>query len=722
MVRARVTKKKPAPAAPPAPRGKTRRERRKHSSRLLSRLGIALALLLPVLYFAFTKLLFNPFEDSQPKFPVLVPRDVEVFLHRERLDSDIDSFPRPQLYQRLVRTREWKELAQTEWFRSLGWPAQLETTFDEIEKQVAQAPLDPLADLVGQEVAIVGRWDKGAGAGAAAGGAGGAIAPSDAGGPAGEPALKVAALMRISDWAKLLVSALDFDMVLSRALPGASRTTVEDPDTPGVSWNRLELPGQPPVFYARELDLLVAGQDEPLVRDVLRTVHSASRESSLGLTRLYLENLALPQSTEPDARLSLEVAFDPRPLLPTPTPTDAPVNPGPDATINLVKRLFDPAILRSAVARVEVDENVSLRVHAELDAELAAARKTGLLGTHSFKARERLGEAFDHLPNDVSAVIAVNLELKPLLQAFSASLDPDFLQLLDSTLKDLARYTPGWTVDDLGKLIDYLDKTLTGEITVALRPLDHAIPAGSQPLPLLAFAAQLKDPERWRKLDEVVVRGYRAFGLDKSKMFLQDEGVGVRKWLGLPDGLPIQEVAYIVLDGTTAVITTDREFLREIVAAYANNRQSLGAESSSRAMLDRLGDARANLVGWASVEAVQTMMSPYAEYLAERDTILDFGPLRLERKAVLLQGEFREWLGKDDQMPEEVKAKLNAQLDAAMAALDADRLAQQVPKLAAAWREQRQWLSLFDTAAIALRLGERDADLSVQATTVLGGK
>ncbi|HZL99876.1 MAG TPA: hypothetical protein VFD43_06455, partial [Planctomycetota bacterium] len=558
----------------------------------------------------------------------------------------------------------------------------------------------------------------------AAGGSAGAPGGGDGGAAGGEgdaarPALRVAALMRISDWAKLLIEALDFDVALHRALPEAERTSVEDADVPGVSWNRLELPGSEPIFYARELDLLVVGQDETLVRDVLRTVQG-SREASLGLTRLYLEHLAPPADEEPDARMSLEVALDPRPLLPAPTPPEELPQTGPDATLNLVKRLLDPAILRGAVARLELDGSVSLRAHAELDAELAAARRTGLLGTPSFRARERLGEVFDHLPSDVSAVLTANLELKPLLGALSASLDPDFLQLLDGTLKDLARYSPGFNVDDLSKLIDYLDRTLTGEITLAMRPLDHAIPPGSQPLPLLAFAGELKDPERLSKLDDAVVRGHKAFGIERERMFRQDEGVGVRKWLELPAGLPIEEIAYIVLDGTTVVVATDDDFLREIVAAYANSRLSLGAEAKPRAMLERLGDARANLAVWGSADAVQRIMSPYAEYLCERDTVLDFGPLRLQQKAELLKGDFRQWLGKEDQMPEEDKAKLDARLDELLAEMERVRVEEQVPALAAAWRERRQWLSLLDSVAVAVRLGERDADLSVQATTVLG--
>jgi hypothetical protein len=233
-----------------------RRQSRRGGRRLLVRAGIGAALAVPVLYFVFTKMFYDPFEDSQPPFPVLVPRDVDFFVRRESLASDIVAFPRPVLLDRIGRTREFRELSATAWWKGLSWPAAFEAALMQGEAATAELPFDPLADLVGREVALVGRLPPGA-----------------------EPELLLMA--RISGRAKFGVEALDFGLARSRALPGATLTDEEDPDVPGLTWRRLDLPGEGAVYYARRLDLLVASRSQTLLRDVLRAVQG-SREGSLG--------------------------------------------------------------------------------------------------------------------------------------------------------------------------------------------------------------------------------------------------------------------------------------------------------------------------------------------------------------------------------------------------------------------------------------------------------
>ena len=52
-------------------------------------------------------------------------------------------------------------------------------------------------------------------------------------------------------------------------------------------------------------------------------------------------------------------------------------------------------------------------------------------------------------------------------------------------------------------------------------------------------------------------------------------------------------------------------------------------------------------------------------------------------------------------------------------ALELDRAGYSEVNLATAWREKRQWLHLLKQFAVALRYGQHDADLHVQATTAL---
>jgi hypothetical protein len=363
-----------------------------------------------------------------------------------------------------------------------------------------------------------------------------------------------------------------------------------------------------------------------------------------------------------------------------------------------------------------------VRLYADVDHALASQRHTGLVGAPGFRVQERLRDALAMLPADTSGAIVLNVELRPFLQTISAAINPDMVRLLDGLLEDIVRYNPGWPVDDLGKLIDYLDRTLDGRLTLAVRPLDHAVPEGSQPLPLIALIAPIKDAGRWRQLDQAVVRGHKALGLDRERMWQQDEGVGLRKWLGLPLGLPVEEVAYILLDDATAVVGTDDAFVHEIVAAYANNRDTLHARAEVRDAVARFGDARGNVAGWGDTRALLRLILPYADYVADLDTVLDLGVLRLQRRRELLQGPFREWSGREDEMPPEESEALDAQLDAHIAGLEAERQAQQMPTVARAFRERQQWLTMLGGFAFSLRIGERDAEMSLYADTVLAGR
>jgi hypothetical protein len=397
-----------------------RRQSRRGGRRLLVRAGIGAALAVPVLYFVFTKMFYDPFEDSQPPFPVLVPRDVDFFVRRESLASDIVAFPRPVLLDRIGRTREFRELSATAWWKGLSWPAAFEAALTQGEAATAELPFDPLADLVGREVALVGRLPPGA-----------------------EPELLLMA--RISGRAKFGVEALDFGLARSRALPGATLTDEEDPDVPGLTWRRLDLPGEGAVYYARRLDLLVASRSQTLLRDVLRAVQG-SREASLGLSRLYIDRLPTPVSV-PDRRFSVDMLVNSKPLLlatglvPAQAAPDAAavgpdgkVVPGPDAVANALEKLVDLSLLREVVARVELDELVAVRLYADVDHALATERHTGLIGAPGFLVKERLRDALALLPADTSGVVVLNVELRPFLQTLTAAFDPDMVLLLDGLL------------------------------------------------------------------------------------------------------------------------------------------------------------------------------------------------------------------------------------------------------------------------------------------------
>lgn len=651
---------------------------------------------LPLLYFAFTKVFYDPFEGRQPPFPVLVPRDVQVYARRERLDTDLADL-RPVLWDRLRGTPAFRELERGPWWQALSWPRDLEALLARAAEGLAGAPLDPVADLLGEELALAGRLADGV--------------------------PQLAALLRISGRAKLALELLDFDSGLQKALPGATLLEIEDPDVPGQSWKRLDIPAEllPDAsgawFFARRLDLLVVSRHEALVRDVLRQAESGE-ETSLGLSRLYHEELPAPAGA-PDARLSLEFLLDARPLV------DQWLGPpaaerSPDALDNALRRLLDPRLVGETVGRLELDDRLLLRLSADLDDAAAGAPTAGLSGAPSFAIRERLSDVLGLLPADVSAVVTLNAELRPLLETLVEALGPDELKLLNDTLRDMSRYSPAFKVDSLPSLVAFLDRTLGDEVTVALRPLDHEVPPGSQPLPTLAFLFRVQDAAAWNALDAAVVAGYKALGLDPARMKQLDEGVGVRKWLGVSN-LPMEEFSYVLLDGELGVVGTDLDIVREIVAVYASQRSSAATRAETRALLDAIGpQARANLAGFGDVESLLRILQPYGPWLAEAATLLDLGVVRLEQgRELLATPAYRQWKSEAD-MPEETRKRYVSDLDARVRDVERRRVEEQVPQLAEAWWQARQGLRLLRRGAFGLRLGQHDAELALALDLVTG--
>lgn len=669
----------------------SRRERRQHSSKLLSRLGLALVIAVPLLYFTFTKTFFDPFEGTMPPFEELAPRDVDLFVHRTDLALDVSEFPDLRITDRLGRARAFKELSATAWWQGLSWPKELASAAAAARGAVKDAPLDPVADLLGREVALLARL------------------PDAGGGDA-----SFAVMARLSDKAKLAVEAFDFAFARDKALPGALFERIDDPDVPGLGWNKLTPPGEAPWFYARQKDLLVAGPSESLVRDVLRSAQGG-REASLGLSRLWHDHLprggALPSG---GGTLSADLLVDVAQLLARTEGDEALGQRNEDALANALDRLFDPTLFREAVVRVELGDRLAFSAHAEVDAARASLQKNGLVGSGSFVAAERLGHLARMLPPDTSFFVALQSELRPLLTTLSTAFDTDLLALMNGMLRDVQVKNPGWQVGEVSQLIAHLDRALTGEIAVAARPLDHKIPEGSQPLPLLAIFARLRDVGPWNELDNAMVRGYQALGV--RERWEADEGVGMRRWMVLPEGLPIEEISWIVLDRETLVIATDEEFLREIVATYTRSRSALHGRAEVAEMIGRLGEQRANVAAWGAASELLRLLDPYADWIADEDTRLDFGILRASRRKELLSGEFRQWQGKvEEEIPEDVRARIDARLDEIVNALEATRLSETIPAAARAWREKRAWLKLLQGGVFALRLGERDASLALRA-------
>lgn len=685
----------------------TRRRRRQHSrtrggkrvqlGRVLALCGVVLALL----YFTFTKLLLDPFEEDQPEFTRLVPRDVDLFMQREALASDFSvsqGLPMPRVWEALRRTPEWKVLAETTWWQELEWPRDVAAAVEVLPEHLAQLPLDPLEHLFGKEVVLLGRN----------------LAADD----------RWALLARLTTRAKLAVELFGFDSVLQESLPGAVRERLHDESVPEVSYMRVTpAEGGAPFFYARVTDLLVLGQDEDLVRDVLRLVHGGS-ELALGLSRLYAEHMPRP-SAAPGERFSagftlrlgrLLAAWD---LLPDRAQQHD------DALLNLLLRLVDTSLIDDTIGRLELQPGAaSVQMYADIDVGRAAGDVGGLLGSESFSVHEQLGKLFALLPRDTSIALSMNVSVRRFLTTVTESFSPDVRQLLDGALRDVASYHPGWQADTLPEFVAELGRAIRGPISFAARPLDHQIPAGSQPLPAMAFFAQVNDLDALTEIETALLDSTSAFGVGEGKKWAYDEGVGSRRYVTL-ENLPMEEIAYIVLDREMLVVSTDNDLLKEIVDGYTRSRGAMNTLPDVMSLVrqfERPGqlDARANLAGWVSADGLLSLLRPYAPYLAEADTIIDFAVERARQRDALLAREHPEYRGREAEMPDDLKVSVDEELDRLLDQLEQKRLKETVPRRAQEWLDRLGWLNLLDQAALSLRMGDRSVDFELRLDTVGG--
>jgi hypothetical protein len=695
------------------------RKRRRHGSRgrskgLGGRILLIAGLVLALLYFAFTKVLFDPFEGDQPAYQLLVPRDVDLFVRREALASDVvddEGLPVPRIYERLRNTAKWREFQEGTYFTQLTWPDELERLVDEVQPQLRELPLDPVADVLGQEVVLIGRDLQGSG--------------------------QWALMARLSARAKLAVEIFGFDATLESAVPGATRELLRDGEHAEVSYFRVSLPGPgglalPGVagaadgevyFYARETDLLVVSDDESLIRDVLRFVKGASdSERSVGLSRTYDGHLPRT-SADPSAGFSAEFAVAAGTLLKSWGLTPDTTSRSEDALANILLGLIDTELLEDVVGRLDLGQgSVSLRMHGEIDFGRASTDQGGLLGQRDFIVRDRLGETLGLMPTDLSALVTMNVALGRFLTTVSSGFSPDVLRLVNSTLRDVASLTAGRQVDTVPEMIAELSRALGDEITIAMRPLDHEIPEGSQPLPATVLLLPIDDLETWLAVEDSFLRAHALFGVSNDGGMLKlDEGVGERRWLSFVNQ-PFEEIAYIVLDGEMLALSTDNDLLREVVQIYTGARMSLAGQEKVANLLDAFDQGglqapRGNAAAWVSADSLQVVLEPYAAYAADLATIIDFGVERQSERRKIIQRAYPQFKGADS-LPPDVEDAVNEELDRILDEMEATRRRETIPALAQKWAQEWAWLPLLEQGVLGLRLGDRSMNFELHLETM----
>ncbi len=676
-----------------------RRRRRARSSKkrkksTLKVLGIVLLLSLPVLYFLFTKFVYDPFEGSVGPFPELVPREVDVYVRRERLDSDFEIFPMPRELARLTATPGFREVAQSDWYAQQAWITELAGLAATLEGALAEAPFDLLDDLLGAEVVVLGRLPAGV----------------------GDP--RFAYLARLSAKGRAAYSVLDQPAVRDRILPGAEVRQVEDPDYAKVTYQRVDLSDGTTWFVSRELDMLVVGKDEPLVRDVLRTT-LVEREQSLGLTRLYAQDLPLDEGL-PEDHFNAELFLDVPAYLASGEADEDLAERSVNAATNILRQVVDVTLLQDMIARVEMEQGtLRFNGHAMVDNQRATGVKTGLVGQPTFVLKEQLELIFGRVPRSVVGMVTAKVDIGDLLTTVFASFSNDIKTITNEALRGVARYNPGWNrVNNAADLIGLLEVVLRDEITFVMRPLDHELPVDVQPVPAIVMIAPLGNYQAFKDLEDAFMRGMREFGLgvDGLTNWSFNEGVGERYWFET-SGLPFTEFSYIVLGEKLLVMGIDDDLVKEIVDVYTSVKPSIATKPQIQELIDSAGTERANLAMWVDAKGLGEILGPYSRWVADSETRIDYGVLRIQRRREIIDRDYPQYRGREE-LPGSVEADIEAKLDALLQAEEADRRATTVPAEAERWLDSFAWLDALSDAFAAVNLGTREAEARVIVNTV----
>lgn len=680
-----------------------RRVRRRKGSRRRGfswgRLALIAGMVLALLYFAFTRFFFDPLEEGHPPFDRLVPRDVELFVHRPELSSDfLES--RPRLLEAFEVSGAWRRFAASDLWQRQAWPDEVIAALEQFDEVVREAPIDLFEAFGGQEIAVVSRH----------------LGSSES----------VALLARLSNAGKFAVEAPDrVGGLLDKIAPGATLEDVRDPERAQLSYKRLTLADGTQLFGRRDRDVLVIGFEEGLVRDILITILEGPTRS-ISLERNYSEHLPTARGTASERFSSSFVISLPdvvRGLELVPDLQD----PRRDLLGDLLPRLVDWQLLGRAVGRLEMEpRHLDLALHSDVNTEAVRADKGGLAGAPAFRTPEKLIDFAEILPWDTAAVLSLGVDMRELLSTLVMILDADFKSAFDERVRRVSQLVPSSPIRSVPILIDELERAFGSRITLAVRPADHQQDPGLQPLPTLAFLMPLENPGSWEAVEDMITLGASEFGIQAGAMWKLDVGSGVLKWLEVP-GLAFEELAWVALDDELVILGTDHDYVREIINVYIKSRQvrPLATEPGVTAHMSRLADlgasgSRANLAVWFDMDGIWKLVEPYAAYVADLDSVLDHGVLRAQQRKVLLQREHPQYVRDEEGIPPAIELELNEKLDAFIDEQERLRRETTIPEAARVWADRWAWRELLTQGVATLRIGDRDADLRVHLETTVG--
>ncbi len=622
----------------------------------MSAIAAAVAVVLLLLFVAV--FVFNPLEGSLRDMRDVVPRDVDFFLRKVDLASDFapDAFPEPHFWRELRQQPAWAQrVVPGPTYRALDGRGQVARALEEVREQVRQVRdqsrglLDPLADALGVEVEVAGRFG----------------APAQGG-------TKWCAYARVRWPVRALWGCLRYGFAQERLRRGGIAVRADD------DLFAIEPAGGPALWAARWLDCAMVGNDRALVQRSYELAAGIGDPDSFGGSASYRDGVERrvqewEQNTELRANaLEFFVRTDRLLALPSVTFDDRwpDRNHPTDMNSRVLARFFNlQSWLSLSGALVFEEAALSLLADVELNQNKHERFQQQFFQTESQPRSEWLASFLRMVPASACACAALRMPAGEFLDEMFASLTQAEQDLVNDGLRSTGQFqTARELIQKLGP--NLLDRT--GFVFRKNTPDAEIEVADTSPVPQAAWVFWMRKENRPQiaELVDLITRYREPLGFTNAydlSLGLAGRGVG---------GDAAREFTNPQIPGTGSiatliyppffVVSNSGPFIRELILTLVAPEQSpsiLTREDFQEYERD-LPDAVNGFVYLQGPEFRRVL----EEYLADIDraTSLPDPAWAIERRSAAELEVFRRKYGQYGSLaalPPEVKATFDEEVD-----------------------------------------------------------
>lgn len=681
-------------------------------SRLL-RILLAVALVLLFAgYFAFSTFLFSPTEgDYEFDLATLVPRDVDFYVAKARLESDFDEFPTLKVAEEIRQTRAW--LA----FEGSGDWAKLERELG-IEEGLAR--LDEIkANLHGVSLlSIFGGRDL-------------AIAGYAKGGDAAQ--WDWAVYGRVNWIGKLGVELCKYPDVL-----GLSKQGVEVKQE-GVQYVFSGIGIPRPIHMARIRDVVFAGTSAELVQKAL-DLESHTGQESFGQGADYFDHIHnAPRNPRRD-EVELYVKWrDVQPALKLPQRWPDPESE--DLITAFLGRVFQVSSIRLLSGVIGFDGGIQANLHGDLSSELITSVQERLYRRRGADRQMIVREAARMVRSDAALFAFLQVGPGELLAEVLAASEP----ALRANFEDLLRSSGEFKIGDdapthTERLERELDALFRDRVALIVRPSDYAedrekdAPHDDTPVPAWAIAlwtdGNEKSRQRLGELQKIVNQHQREFGIagrdgDRGGVYTNNcPGGNEEIWEFWSQLIPGTGHISTAIAGDLFVVSNNFRMVCELLRTRNNNRNDPAyprlSERPEFVALAADSLPQGNVMLWVDPKSLAEILRKRVDRDV-RDQIESRIDWKSERGRVENEVMRQEFPGKmHSQLPPDEQTRFDEIVTGRLQVMKDKLLSEQMPAMRQRAERSLTYASSISAALFVLALDPKAFDLSLRAYIPLG--